>query len=479
MATLTAPTVREKQATASRWALPTAILAAFAIRMVVVCCVYRTLPDAGELYERFGWEVGWVARSLAQGHGFSSPFWPITGPTAVVPPLYTYLLAGIFRLFGIYTLTSAFIILTLNSLFSALTCIPVYFSAEYSLGPRGAKIAAWAWAFYPFAIYFSADRVWEYSLTALLFTTCFCIAQRIHTAAKWPAWVGFGVLYGITAHSNPCVLPVLPFLLILVLWRARKAGGRWLLNGALTVAAVLLVLTPWTVRNYRVLHVLCPMRDNLWQNIYAGNYNNSSPINRPSNPSAHPPSNPAEMQKFLAMGETAYFAQKRVLVVGWIKHHPLEFAFDIKRRALYYWTGYWSFRPEYLAIEPTELPNMFYVCVMTLLMLRGIWRFWRWNRREAMPYLVLVGIFPLPYYFSLALMDYRQPIEPAIVVLAIAGALPWRRLRPGRFRFMDRRRARPNDQIRKAFCRRTLSGLRRPPFSRHEQRARLGHPAPI
>jgi hypothetical protein len=25
-------------------------------------------------------------------------------------------------------------------------------------------------------------------------------------------------------------------------------------------------------------------------------------------------------------------------------------------------------------------------------------------------------------------MDYRQPIEPAIVVLAIAGVLPWRRL---------------------------------------------------
>jgi hypothetical protein len=28
-------------------------------------------------------------------------------------------------------------------------------------------------------------------------------------------------------------------------------------------------------------------------------------------------------------------------------------------------------------------------------------------------------------------MDYRQPIEPAILVLAVAGAIPLRHLRPG------------------------------------------------
>jgi hypothetical protein len=47
---------------------------------------------------------------------------------------------------------------------------------------------------YPFAIYFSAGRVWEYSLTGLLFTTCFCIAQRIHRAATPLAWLGWGAL---------------------------------------------------------------------------------------------------------------------------------------------------------------------------------------------------------------------------------------------------------------------------------------------
>ena len=212
-----------------RWRLPVIILVALTIRMVVVCFTYRELPDADKLYERFGWEMGWIARALAGGHGFSSPYWPWTGATAMQPPLYPTLLSLVFRLFGVYSLTSGFVILSINSLLSSLTCIPVYFSAKFSLGTPGAKMAAWVWAFYPFAIYFSAGRVWEYSLTALLFTTCFCIAQRIHRVANPLAWIGWGALAGFTALSNPSTLSTIPFLLLLAVWQVRKSGRRWFL----------------------------------------------------------------------------------------------------------------------------------------------------------------------------------------------------------------------------------------------------------
>ena len=41
-----------------------------------------------------------VAASLAAGHGFSSPYWIPTGPTALVPPVYPFLLTLVFRVFG-------------------------------------------------------------------------------------------------------------------------------------------------------------------------------------------------------------------------------------------------------------------------------------------------------------------------------------------------------------------------------------------
>jgi len=404
-----------------------AVLVAFAIRMVVVCVVYRDLPDADKFYERFGWEMGWIARALASGHGFSSPYFPWSGPTAMQPPLYPALVSLVFRAFGIYTFTSAFVVLSINSLLSSLTCIPVYFSAKYSLGTRGAKVAAWLWALYPFAIYFSADRVWEYALTGLLFTTCFCIAQRLHRTTNPLAWLGWGVLCGITAYSNASVLSTFPFLALLALYKVHKSGGRWLLYGTLAAVAAIAVLAPWTVRNYRDVGILCPMRDNFWLEIYDDNSGDYS-----LDPSfAHPASNPIEMQKFLTMGEKAFLAEKHDLAIAYIRQHPEFPVIKTLRRTLYYWTGYWSLSAEEIHEQPYELANIFYVCSITFLMFRGIRRLWRMNRSAVLPYLVLICVFPLTYYISHPLMDYRQPIEPAIIVMVIAGAVPFRRLRPG------------------------------------------------
>jgi len=421
MATIAAPVVQSEQKASSRWLLPVILLAAFAIRMVVVCCTYHDLPDAEKYYEQFGWEMGWIARALASGHGYSSPYWPWSGPTAMQPPLYPALLSLVFRVFGIYTLTSGFVILSINSLFSSLTCIPVYLSAKHSLGGRAAKTAAWVWAFYPFAIYFSAGRVWEYALTGLLFTTCFCIAQRIHGIANPLAWLGWGALFGVTALSNPSTLSKVPLLLVLALYRVRQSGRRWLLKAALTALAALAVLTPWTVRNYRALGILCPVRDNFWLEVYDDNGGDAS-----LDPSfAHPASNPVEMRKWLSKGEPAFLAEKRTLAIEYIKQHPEFMIQKTLHRIFYYWTGYWSFSAQELREQPYEPFNVFYVSCMTLMMLRGIRRLWSTDRAAVLPYMALVGVFPLTYYVTHSLMDYSQPIAPAIVVMAVAGALPF------------------------------------------------------
>jgi 4-amino-4-deoxy-L-arabinose transferase-like glycosyltransferase len=416
-----------------RQILPT-LLVALAIRMVVVFFVYRDLPDADKHYEAFGWEMGWIARALATGHGFSSPYYPLSGPTAIMSPLYPALLSLIFRLFGVYSLTSAFVILSINSVLSTLTCIPVYFSAKYSLGPRTAKIAAWAWALYPFAIYFSAGRVWEYALTSLLFTTCFCIAQRIHQSAKPLAWIGFGALFGITAHSNASVMSTLPFLLGFALYRAHKAGKPWLLNGALAIFAFFLVVTPWTIRNYRELSVIVPIRDNIWLELYADDFGNA-PNDHTSPPTAgdrgYPADSPRELQKYLTMGEVPYLAQKKAMSLDDLRNRP-HYAFLVVktlRRIVYYWTGYWSFSADELRDQPYTPENVFYVSTVTFFMLLGIRSLWRTNRTAVMPYLLIILIFPITYYLTHPMMDYRQPLEPAVVVLGVAGAIALRHAR--------------------------------------------------
>src|SRR5437879_12565780 len=53
-----------------------------------------------------GYEAGAVAASIAQGRGFSSPLKVLrTGPTAWFTTIYPYLLAGIFKVFVVYSYT--------------------------------------------------------------------------------------------------------------------------------------------------------------------------------------------------------------------------------------------------------------------------------------------------------------------------------------------------------------------------------------
>jgi hypothetical protein len=179
------------------------------------------------------------------------------------------------------------------------------------------------------------------------------------------------------------------------------------------------------VRNYRALGILCPVRDNFWLEVYDDNSGDGS-----LDPSfAHPSSNPVEMQKWLAMGEPAFLAEKRQLAISYIKQHPMFPIEKTVHRAFYYWTGYWSLSAQELREQPYEPFNMFQVCSVTFLMLLGIRRRWQIDPTTTLPYLVLICIFPITYYLTHSLMDYRQPIEPAILVLAVAGAIPLRHLK--------------------------------------------------
>src|SRR5215471_13930587 len=106
------------------------VIVALVLRLAVLTIghTYRFNPVSDSF--GFGWESGRIARSIAAGDGFSSPFRGPTGPTAWVAPMYPYLIAGVFKLFGIYTRSSAWFLLALNSVFSALTCWSMYRLAD-------------------------------------------------------------------------------------------------------------------------------------------------------------------------------------------------------------------------------------------------------------------------------------------------------------------------------------------------------------
>ena len=58
------------------------VLVAFATRMAVMPFLIGEQLSPELDHWRFGYEAGRIARSIIQGHGFSSPLFNNTGPTA-------------------------------------------------------------------------------------------------------------------------------------------------------------------------------------------------------------------------------------------------------------------------------------------------------------------------------------------------------------------------------------------------------------
>jgi len=391
------------------------VLVALILRLAAIPFADAERLDPRRDHWQCGGETGRVARSIVQGRGFSSPFWAETGPTALLPPVYPYLLAAIFRLFGIYTKAAVLAALSLNCLFSALTCLPVFLIARRGFGEPVAVVAGWTWVFFPYAIFFAANFIWPTVLTTLLLSSLFLIALHLEASSRLLPWLGFGALYGLAALTEPVVLTILPALGIWICYRLHGRRQRWLLPATLGALAFFAVISPWFIRNYRAFHEFIPFRDGFGLELRIGN--NGATWHWAVH-GLHPSDNEEEWQEYRKVGELAYVAEKKNQAVQFIAGHPWGFVVLSLRRALYMWTNFWSFDKRYLEAEPFDPPNVFLCTAITALAFAGLWRAFRKGFAVAVPFALALFFFPVLYYFTHLHDYYRRPEDPLFVILA-------------------------------------------------------------
>jgi hypothetical protein len=368
----------------------------------------------------FGWEAGRVARSLAHGQGFSSPFWGETGPTAWLPPVYPLLLAGVFKLCGVYSAASAVAILGLNSLFSALTTVPVVLIARKVFGVGVAAWAGWGWALFPYAVYIPAFRVWGESLDALLASLLLLLTWRMAGDGRAALWLGGGVLAGLAALTNPNALSFVPALWVWAVCRLRREGGAWKKPVLVALAALLAAVAPWFARNYYAFDRFVPFRSNFWLEARVGNNEQAAVMLVGA---LNPASNPDEMAEYRRLGEVEYMAEKRRQALAFVAARPGLFALLTLRRVAFVWTGFWSLDPRYLASEPLRLPFLFFNTSLSMLAAAGLFAAWRGGNRAAAPLALVLVFQPLVYYVTHPAVEYRHTVDPVVVVLAVVGGL--------------------------------------------------------
>jgi len=407
------------------------VLIALLLRLLVITAghTYRITPRRDHF--QFGWEMGRIARSLATGHGFANPTDLETGPTAWEAPLYPFLLAGVFKLFGIYTHAAAWVILALNSLFSALTCLAIYRIGERMFGSQPARWAAWTWALFPYAIYWPVRVVWETSLSALLLSLAILLPLRLEEKPRRRDWLLLGLLWGAIALTNPTLLSFLPFSLAWLWWRLRGRSAGTLANIAMSLALCALLVAPWLVRNYRVFGQFVFVRDNFGLEIHMANNPKSSGM---WTRSEHPGNDAEAMQTFAAMGELRYMKAEQHAAFDFISAHPGEFAAFFAERIFYFWGG----NPQMTLVRSWNLAPARHLAFLlsTLAAFAGFWLCLRHGLRGTFLLACALLIYPIPYYIAFPAPRYRHAIEPEMVLLIVYAVwlyrdreVRWRKLR--------------------------------------------------
>lgn len=374
----------------SQW-LPIFVVALVGrIGAVLVLFKFSALPPLKD----WGIEMIATALSLNAGHGFSSPFFSDTGPTAFVAPGYVFLIAGVIGIFGTGSLAAA-VIVALQILFSLATLWLVMLVAGWHFGERAANLAGVLYAIYP-SMMVASVTIGDATLSTLLVALFFAGASATYLAKG--NFVPAGIAIAIAALVNPALIPVLWALCGWAAWRVRRIPWMGLL-------AFAIVFAPWPMRNAISMHACIPMRSDFGYELNIGNH-----LGGDGNfvQSMNPMVDGNERRDFVAKGEVRYLAEKGALARAYILSHKKRFVQLCFKRFVQFWTG----------IEgdgnPTTIPLLIFAAGGIALLRR--------QKSLLLLYAIPLIVYPLPYYITHIYMRFQYMIDPVLAILG-AGAI--------------------------------------------------------
>ena len=410
----------------------------FAVRVawILIGRTYRFQPLMDHF--QYGWEVGRIARSLAEGQGYANPFNGPSGPTAWLAPLYPLLMALGFKLFGVYSTGAAIFVEVCDSAFSAATALAVYeiaarcFDAQ-GIARKGANVgapvalwSAWVWALYPADMQFAVRWLWETSLSTFLFVWVLVLALRLRRVGEADGsvepeaglglWLALGVLWGLVGLSNPSLLICLPAVMVWVAWPELRG---WRLSRQTVVGWVLLcvtfaaVMAPWVVRNERVLHAFVPTRSNMGVELYESTLERNGPF--PWGATMPLWAGDPEFQQWVRMGEMPFERMRQKQAMERIRARPGMFA----RRSVDRFFFYWDDTPHFTDHLVGEYFRRAQYGFVSLCGLMGLALMVRMKVTGAGLFALCFLLVPLPYYLVTVQARFRHPLEPLIAVLGV------------------------------------------------------------
>lgn len=368
-------------------------IAGFFLLVNALSCPVEYYGPDGETYEHLGYLAA-RAPSLFACDNFDHSYWS---------PGWIATIGAIYKVTGRHPMVIRFF-LVLTALAAALIC---YAFARGVAGHDAALLAVVLFLFSKLVFRFTAYFQYEVPLAFLAALFGLLLFQGYgddsllrFTKTRQLRIVVAGAVAGVAALISPRVLVFIP--VVLACWFSGKNVGRMVHGGLLVGVGVLLVLTPWTARNYRCFGELIITTTNGGVNLYIGN-------NPHTTGEYYLP--PRSVRPDYAMQESKLWRDE---ALGYMVAHPLKSLWRSVYKAFRLWKPHYADQ-----------------VIVLIAYIAGWIRLLRWRSRPvASPGLIWVLVAPLAmtivHMIFFAQVRYLIPMLPFVCTVAGAGIAGWR-----------------------------------------------------
>jgi len=389
-----------------------------------------------------------LAQRIVAGYGFNfaEGHWPVTKagePTAHWSYLYTLYLAVVYAIFGYQPLVARMI----QALIAGV--LQTWFTwriGRHIFGPRVGLLAAVFSAVYIYFFYYGGSLLTEsFYFVGILWTldVTFRIAddgrqaredQREHSS-RW-LWLELGLAIGVTALLRQVFLIFVPVLYLWLWWNLSQPSGQRLrlsqvlywpaLRGlaAVTLIVVMLIL-PWTIRNYRAFDTLVPLNTNAGFAFYWGNH----PIHGTSFMPLLPPDGPSYRDiiptELLSLNEGQLDQALLREALKIIAADPQRYLLLSASRV----SEYFKFWPSAGSSLVSNLSRVGSFALFLPFMLYGLWRsfslvrdpVYSGQRADVVLLYLFMVVYTAVHLASWTLIRYRLPVDAVLIIFAALG----------------------------------------------------------
>ncbi|MBI4300071.1 MAG: glycosyltransferase family 39 protein [Chloroflexi bacterium] len=182
------------------------------------------------------------------------------------PPLYPFFLAGIYKTLG----SSIVVVRAVQAVLGVISCLAVYVAGRRVGGRALGLLAIAILVFDPWAIWYTREVLAETLFTLLLLLGVLCVLL-LRERHSWRIGIVAGLLFGLAALTRPLALliPVISAFWLMAPFSSRV--HRQVVPVVAMLLALVVAITPWTVRNYLIHHRIVPIATEGGYTFYAGN----------------------------------------------------------------------------------------------------------------------------------------------------------------------------------------------------------------